>query len=310
MDCEQFSVSAPGKLMVLGEHAVLKNRHAIVCAINQRIRIKCIPRSDEIISIESSLGQFSSPIGDISVQKPFQFILSVMKKYNSKLDKGFHLKIDSDFSDKIGLGSSAAVTVAAVALINRIIGETKSKNDIFQESFNRIREVQGTGSGADVAASVFGGVILYRVNPLTIKSLNANIPIVVVNSGYKTPTVEVIDLVEERYRENTRLCEQIYKIMEDSCHKAASAINNEEWPNLGELLNINQGLMDAIGVNDKDLASIVYDLRKCPGIFGTKISGSGLGDCIIGIGSVIDTPNFTFPILPLSIEPMGVRFDD
>ena len=74
---------------------------------------------------------------------------------------------------------------------------------------------------------------------------------------------------------------------------------------LGEIFNINQGLMDAIGVSNSTLAGINYELRRDPGIFGSKISGSGLGDCVVGIGKP-ERLDFPYPLIPLEISSKGI----
>ena len=49
-------------------------------------------------------------------------------------------------------------------------------------------------------------------------------------------------------------------------------------------MNVAQGLMDAIGVNNAMLATLVHGLREDPAVLGAKISGSGLGDCVVALG--------------------------
>ena len=55
---------------------------------------------------------------------------------------------------------------------------------------------------------------------------------------------------------------------------------------LGEIMNIHQGLQDALGVNNAILSELIFSLRSHPHIYGAKISGAGLGDCVIGLGKV------------------------
>ena len=93
--------------------------------------------------------------------------------------------------------------------------------------------------------------------------------------------------------------------MDKSIPYAVKYIEKNNWKDLGEIFNINQGLMDAIGINNLVLSEINYKLRKDAGIYGTKISGSGLGDCVIGVGT-LKQRNFSFPIIPLEITSKGI----
>ena len=61
-------------------------------------------------------------------------------------------------------------------------------------------------------------------------------------------------------------------------------IRRNDWKKLGEMMNVQQGLMEALGVSLPIIQHITGVLRKQKGISGAKISGSGLGDCVIGLG--------------------------
>ena len=159
-----------------------------------------------------------------------------------------------------------------------------------------IHKVQGTGSGADLAASIFGGILVYRMEPFYIEPLKLVFPITVVYSGSKLPTTQVINIIEEKYKRNVELFSAIFNLMD---------IERNNWKELGEIFNINQGLMDAIGVSNLLLSEINYKLREDTGIYGTKISGSGLGDCIIGVGT-LKQRDFSYPVIPLEISSKGI----
>lgn len=290
---------------MLGEHAVLHGKLAIVCAVNQRIRVSLSPRPDSQINITSDLGHFSTSLQDLGIHPPFRFVLSAVACYREHLAAGMDLEIASDFSSKVGLGSSAAVVAAMLAVLRSFCGQEIQEQVIFDQGLAIIQAIQGTGSGADLAASIFGGILAYRMQPLTIEKLPGQHPITVVYSGSKTSTVEVIRQVERSYQNHPEVFSSIYEAMEKCSQKAAEAIKSQDWSLVGQLLNINQGLMEAIGVSDQRLSEICYALRQQPGIFGAKISGSGLGDCVIGLGKM-QRENFPYPVLPLEISSKGI----
>ena len=69
-------------------------------------------------------------------------------------------------------------------------------------------------------------------------------------------------------------------------------------------MNINQGLMDSLGVNNSRLAELVYELREDPNIQGSKISGSGLGDCVVGLGKSMRR-DWGVPSLAVKVDLAG-----
>jgi mevalonate kinase len=190
------------------------------------------------------------------------------------------------------------VAVATAAALQQWIAGHLDHEALFQTSLAVVRKVQGVGSGADVAASVFGGLVAYRADPLDIVKLEKRHALTAVYSGSKKPTTEVIQFVEERRAQYPEMFENIYSMMDQGTTSAVTAIEGGRWSEVGAIMNFCHGLMDAMGVNNQALSSIVYDLRSDPGILGSKISGSGLGDCAIGLGSVTrgDFPHETIPV--------------
>ncbi len=305
---ESFRISAPGKLMLLGEHAVLHGFLSMVCAVNQRITIKITPQKDDKILIFSDIGEYSSTLGNLTPHPNFKFILTAISRQKENLKTGLRLDIQSDFTPHVGLGSSAAVTAAITAALSLLNNQQLNRKQIFTQGLKTIKEVQGTGSGADLAASIFGGVLAYRHEPQDWIKLSTIFPITVIYSGSKMPTTEVISQVSHRYDQNLKIYNPIYQIMETSVLQAIPAVEKKDWEQLGEILNVNQGLMDAIGVNNKKLSEIVYALREDAGIYGSKISGSGLGDCVVGIGTLKEKFS-KYETVPLTISQKGIIVD-
>ena len=89
---------------------------------------------------------------------------------------------------------------------------------------------------------------------------------------------------------------------------ALEAASRADWQAVGELMNINQGLMDALGVNNEQLAKLVFALREDPGIMGSKISGSGLGDCVVGLGKAA-RQDWDVPAFSIRAEAAGVQME-
>ena len=186
------------------------------------------------------------------------------------------------------------------------MGKTLDKQQIFKKGLETIHSVQGTGSGADLAASVFGGILAYNMTSGRITPVDGLFPVTVVYSGSKLPTTRVIEIVEEKYKKYPDLYDEIYDVMDKSVTHAMTAIREQDMKTLGEIFNINQGLMEAIGASSLLLTAINDALRKCEKIWGSKISGAGLGDCVVGVGS--GAPN-AFQVLPLAISEKGVTIE-
>jgi mevalonate kinase len=307
MASKSYKASAPGSLVLCGEHAVLHGSLAIACAVDKYITVTLIPRTDQIITIDSKLGKYKSEIADFNIERPFQFVLTAVSFYLKQLINGFNIIIESDFTDKIGLGSSAAVTVATISVLEQWLNKKQPQPlQLFKLAKRVILKVQGIGSGADVAASVYRGAVAYKIQPLVIEKLKYQPPLIAVYSGSKTPTVTVIKKVSALQEQYPKVFRNIFAAINNCTVAAVSAINTKNWPKLGELMNIHQGLQEAMGTSNKILSELIMKLRQHPKIYGAKISGAGLGDCVIGLGEVAKARSTKENLLPNSSKNLVI----
>ncbi|HLB43165.1 MAG TPA: hypothetical protein VJN02_10065 [Gammaproteobacteria bacterium] len=303
----QLKASAPGSLMLLGEYAVLHGKQALICAVNKRVTVTLTPRSDQQINIESPIiGSYTTSLQHLKIEKPFQFVLSALKHYQFKLRQGCHIHIDSDFSDQLGLGSSAAVTVATLAVLVAWSNMKIVPLDLIRQGCQVVHQVQGVGSGADIAASVYGGVVGYQSQPLYAEKFAVIHPITVMYAGFKTSTVEAIQYVHHRFSTHTNIFQHIYHSIGQCATDGIQAIRQAEWVKLGEIMNIQQGMLEALGVSVPVLRTLLDHLRSHTTILGAKISGSGLGDCVIALGHVLNQEQ-TNQHIPVEMTLQGVQ---
>ncbi len=312
-----YKASAPGSLMLLGEHAVLHHKKAMVLAIHRRIEVHLKPREDDTVIIRSALGELNASISTLAIQKPFDFVMASIKRFESRLDKGFELNIASEFSDQVGLGSSAAVSVAVLAVFYQWLGfglldASQSLEDfLFHEALQVVRSVQGFGSGADVAASVFGGVLLYQASSqYLLKRFSKALPITVVYSGAKTSTAIVVQQVNALHTRYPKMVDALYETIAEIVNEGALALEEQRLEDLGQLMNRQDACMVALGVSNASLENITRYLRQQPGIYGAKISGSGLGDCVIALGTceTLDINTMQGLPIPVVLSSEGVRY--
>lgn len=274
--------------MLLGEHAVLAGKQAVVAAVDKRLHMELVPVSSDIITItDTRLGIMTQNINELQILAPYKFVCCAILEFKSLIKTGFNLNINSEFSSVIGLGSSAAVTVATVAILSKWLHPTAYTLDqIFTIAKRVMLKVQGSGSGADLAASIFGGVINYTMQPCVYNSLPMIPNLTAVYCGYKKPTTEVIQLVTAAAQQEPELFAEIFDEMNNIVQQAKIAIQQQNWYELGILFNKHHALQMRLGVSDTLLNALVDKLIDQDTIYGAKISGSGLGDCVIGLGEL------------------------
>lgn len=290
----KITVSAPGKLMLFGEHAVVYNRPCIVTAVDQRMFVT-IERSDSgLLELEAPdvkvyiYSKKHSEIGKGDIPKGVQFVeiavKNILQKYKVKIT-GLKIVTRSEFSSQFGFGSSSASTVCVVLALSKLFGLNLTKKEIFDTSYKTVLDIQGKGSGFDVAAAVWGGTLYFFTGGKIIKPLKMKeLPLIVGYSGIKADTVTLINHVQEKAGKYPKIIDGIYSLIEKIVKQAKVALVNNDWKTVGELMNLNQGLLESLGVSIDTLSQLIYAAND-NGAYGAKLSGAGGGDCMIAFSN-------------------------
>ena len=288
---ESIVASAPGSLMLFGEHAVLRGKRAVAGAVDARVEVRLTPRADDRVRIRSALGALDTRLDALDIAPPFTFLLAALLDARPLLKSGLELEVTAGFSSTVGLGSSAAVTAAALGALARHTGQPEDPGALLRHGVALIRRVQGGGSGTDLAASLHGGLIGYHATSLEVEPLPGLPPFTLVYSGAKEPTPKVIKVVDAWSAARPAISRALFDLIGQTTDHALAAIRAGDWAEVGALMTLHQGLQDAMGLTNRALGEVITALRAHPGVWGAKISGSGLGDCAIALGS----PNAEVP---------------
>lgn len=287
---KKIKVSAPGKLMLFGEHAVVYNRPCIVTTVDQRIRVLIeLVFGDEIKidAPEVGVAGYTKKLGLLgqhkNLPKGVQFLETSIKNFfeKYKVKSGLRIETKSEFSSEFGFGSSSAVTVAAFKGLSELFKIKMDNKKLFDLAHKTVLDVQGVGSGFDLAAAIWGGTVFFvtggkKVIPLKVKKL----PLVVGYTGIKADTPTMVKKVAILRENNKKLVDSIFDQISLLTNKAKTLLLRGNFKKTGELMNLNQELLDALGVNTKELSNLIIAARET-GAWGAKLSGAGGGDCMI-----------------------------
>ncbi len=303
-----IETSAPGSLMMTGEHAVLQGAHALAGAVEQRIHVRLVPRRDRRVTLSSALGKREMTLDRLDAGAPFTFAVAALERYASAAAGGFDLTIAADMPPDVGLGTSAAVTTSVLAAVRLHAGHALlERRNLHREVLAVIRQVQGMGSGADAAASVYGGIVLYQQETGVLETFG-NLPqIALYYAGYKTPTAEVVRIVAGYRTADPERYAQLDARMDACSLAAATALRCGDAAAFAAALNEGQSILEQMGVCDARLGQMVSRLRELAGAEAVKISGSGLGDCVLVTGAVQEAEDLPYPRIPVRLTVEGVQ---
>lgn len=275
---------APGKIILFGEHFVVKGRPALVTAVD-RYATACIEEGGEGYTIEAvDLGLTADLSGEVPIElKPYKRIYELVTEKAGKL-AFFRASIRSDVPVGAGMGSSAATAVAFTAALLEHAGLEVSRELVNSIAYEAEKITHGNPSGIDNTAATYGGLIYYRkpyAKPLDIK-LPEKTVLVAVDTGILRNTKTLVGKVLARYDRYKDIMERIYEAAEKIVEEALKAMRAGDLERLGELFELNHGLLVSIGVSNKTIEEIRYRMLEY-GALGAKITGAGGGGLVIGI---------------------------
>lgn len=285
-------VSAPGKLMLFGEHSVVYNRPCIVTAVDHRMSVSMEKRGDDkiiIVAKDVGMDRYETCTSDLNKEHPkeVRFVLKALKNFFKEHSKktGLNIETKSDFSSLFGFGSSSAVTVCTIKALDEIFSTGLSKKEIFELCYKTVLDVQGVGSGFDVAAATYGGTLYFVRGGKVIEPLNVKeLPLVVGYTGIKADTSTIVRAVREEMKKNEKKINNIFDEITKIVERAKQSLLTYDLDELGKLMNKNHDLLRKLGVSTKELENLTRAARSA-GALGAKLSGAGGGDCMIALGN-------------------------
>jgi len=275
--------SAPGKVILFGEHFVVYGVKAILCAINKRITVTAEKIEGGKISIKSNIGNLELETGKLiseinSPLKPFYYLADKMLKNENT---GIEIIVESDIPLGVGLGSSSACCVAGAAAISKLFKKI-SKEEILSLAIEAEKTIFENTSGADCTVCTYGGIMDYdKENGFHKIESEPNFHLVIANSNIEHSTESVVEDVR-KFKENNEvefssLCKMESKLVED----VLELLKENDIKKLGTKVKENQEYLETIGISNGKLREMIQIGQTQS--FGAKITGAGGGGCIYAL---------------------------
>ena len=303
--------SAPGKIILFGEHFVVYGGKAILCAINKRITVTAKTIPENKISIKSSIGNLvltpKRPLTEVDIQlRPFYYLADKMiQKYDEK--SGMEITIDSEIPVGVGLGSSSACCVAGAAAISGVFTE-KSKEEILQMAIEAEKTLFPNTSGADCTVCTFGGIMQYdkQTGHSKIDS-EPRFHLVIANSKIEHSTKEVVSTVNQFKEKNEERFSKICNEENNLIDGVLVCLKKNDLKGIGIDIIKNQEYLELIGVSNEKLRSMIKLANKSS--FGAKITGAGLGGCIFALTDETNMEDTIQQLKENNYECFSVKID-
>lgn len=323
-----ITVSAPGKLMIFGEHAVVYGKPSIVTAVEQRLSIKASILEEPMFNLSApdveinNYSKLLSHAGTGEIPKGAKFVEHAVKNFIKAFPEaipskmGVEFETINEFKSTFGFGSSSASAVCTVKALSELYEINLDEKQIFDIAYQTVLDVQGVGSGFDLAAAIYGETLYFVTGGKKIESLQIKkLPLVVGYTGTKADTATIVREVKARFKDKQPEFDQINNSIETIVEEAKIAFTENDFKTLGELMNKNQTLLEKLGVSTNKLSSMINASRNA-GAFGAKLSGAGGGDCMIALvpenkRSLVEKAiqNAGGKVLKVEVNAVGVRLE-
>lgn len=337
---KKIRASVPAKVILFGEHFVVYGKRALAAAINRRlavavssrekggyhVKIENIPTFGLEIDLEHEKGgEKAYPYKDFgTATKAIAYVresIEYLEQTYGIGGEGVEIEIKSEIPLSAGLGSSAATCVATIAALKEYFGVSGDLEGIRNDAHSVERTVQGAASPVDTAISTYGGYVSVEkgeVKRLRLAELNlivgcvGSIPLSMDTkkaSEMRLKTKKIVEEVKVRKETFEGIFDSILDASDELTAQAVMAMEHRDFVKLGALMNINHGLLDAIGVVPERLSELVKMSQEL-GAWGAKVTGAGGLDEMGGVGSVVVLPGESVARIKTAMEIAGALVMD
>ena len=274
-----------GKAILLGEHSVVYGRHAIAVPAPLSVRVKVEDSGEGVTLMIPSWGieyqLDKEPDQRQSFEKPAGAILDQLELSN----KDMTIEVFPDIPRGMGLGGSAAIAVAIIKGLSNHYNLALSDDEVNRMAFESEKIAHGNPSGIDNIMATFGQPIIFRsgetplVEPLNI---NDNFSLVLGFARNEGSTAKMVGNVQKGWERNTSIFEKIFDDIDQLVLKSVAAIQDNDFNTLGEMMNLCQGMLNALQVSTPELERLI-SIARAAGALGAKLTGGGGGGAIVAL---------------------------
>lgn len=281
--------SAPGKIILCGEHAVVYGRPAIALPLSG------IRAHASVTAGAAGLGiRFDAPdlrrrwLLSAAPNDPLSALaLATLQRLEAVEMPDIQITITSDIPIASGLGSGAAIATAIVRALAAAFGRDLSAAEVSALVYESEQRYHGTPSGIDNTVIAHEQAIWFQrrgepphlIEPLSIA---APFTLVIGDTGVRSATRLPVGEVRRRWQNDPARYEALFDQVADVVHQARRALATGDVAALGPLLIRNQNLLEQIGVSSPELERLVAAARRA-GAAGAKLSGGGWGGVMIAL---------------------------
>ena len=277
--------SAPGKIILFGEHAVVYNRPALAVPVNQvQVDVEVLDSDSAGIWIHAPIINLHAELSTLPADHAIgSVILNLFQSLKISSPPNIQIKISSTIPVASGLGSGAAVSVALIRSLSSFFFLQLTDDQINNMVFEIEKLYHGTPSGIDNTVITFNKPVYFiKGQPLETFKVGKPFTIVIGDTGIPAPTKESVGDVRKLWQKDSNKYEGIFNEIAQISLIARRSIESGKPELLGDLMDHNHSLLQQLTVSSPELDKLVLAARNA-GALGAKLSGGGRGGNMIAL---------------------------
>ena len=278
-----MKASAPGKIILFGEHAVVYNRPALAVPVTQ-VSVDVEVCDSTGIWIHAPVIDLHAELSTLPPDHPIgSVILKLFQHLHIAQPPTMEINISSTIPVASGLGSGAAVSVALVRALSSFLSHPLENNQVNELVFETEKLHHGTPSGIDNTVITYA-MPVYFIKGQPIETFKPGKPftIVIGDTGIPAPTKESVGDVRRLWLRDSVYYEDIFDEIAQLALIARRSIESGKPELLGELMDQNHAFLQQLTVSSPELDRLV-DAARNAGALGAKLSGGGRGGNMIAL---------------------------
>lgn len=282
------TATAPGKIILFGEHAVVYGQPALAVPVQQvqaRATVRPLPQAvPGQVHLQSPAVGLDAPLVQLPADHPLAYaVWLTLQALGVERPPAFALQVSSTIPVAAGLGSGAAVSVAVIRAVSTFLGQRLPDERVNALAYEVEKLHHGTPSGIDNTVVTYARPVFFvKGQPLETFQVGAPFTLVIGDTGVPSPTAETVAAVRRAWEADRAHYEALFAAVGSLARTARQLIEAGQPDRLGPLMDENHALLQEMGVSSPELDALVAAARKA-GALGAKLSGGGRGGNMIAL---------------------------
>ncbi len=276
-----------GKIILLGEHAVLYGRHALAAPVDLAMRAVVAEGKKDIEILIPQWNVSERMVRGAPPRNSLEESLQLIVRELGLEEKALRIHLRSGVPRAMGLGGSAALAVSVIRALDDRFGLDLDDEVVNALAYRSEQHAHGRASGIDNSVATYGRPILFRrrdgeTPEIRDVRVGRPTPVVVGLSRHEGLTAAMVARVARGREKTPKAYDRLFDEMDVLTLQGVEELESGDLEDLGRCMNVCHGLLNALQVSTHELEELI-EIARHHGALGAKLTGAGGGGAVIAL---------------------------